>query len=199
MSKPQRLNPRQAVMKERQLDRLGQPALAPVIERNIRAIAQHQAEAEAQRSTEERVADWITWFSGNLPFVYFHAAWFTIWIVLNLGLFGLPTFDPFPYGLLTMIVSLEAIFLSTFVLVSQNRQAAVAERRADLDLQTNLLAEYEITRILCLLDSIAKHLGVEEECEAELNVLKKDIEPEKVLTKLEEEQKNGKCKTVPKG
>src|SRR5262249_33456008 len=151
------------------------------------------------RSTEERVADWITWFSGNMPFVYFHAVWFAVWILLNVKLFGLPAFDPFPYGLLTMIVSLEAIFLSTFVLVSQNRQATLAERRVDLDLQTNLLAEYEITRILTLVDAIAREMGIEQECEKELEELKKDVEPEKVLTKLEEHEKNGKHKSGPKG
>jgi uncharacterized membrane protein len=181
-------------MKERQLDRVTHPGLAPVIERNIRAIAEHREEAEKSRSTEERIADGITWFSGRMPFVYFHAAWFTVWIVMNLGLFGLPVFDPFPYGLLTMIVSLEAIFLSTFVLVSQNRQAALAERRVDLDLQTNLLAEYEVTRILTLLDAVVEHLGLEVE-DPELKELEKDVEPHEVLNELEnhdQHTKNGK-------
>src|SRR3954470_18749843 len=77
-------------------------ALPPVIERNIDAIVRHRERAETSRSRQERIADWITWFSGNLPFVYFHAVWFTLWIAANLGLFGLPIFDPFPYGLLTM-------------------------------------------------------------------------------------------------
>lgn len=199
MQKEGELTAQQTAMKDRQLERLKHPGLAPVIERNIRAIARHREEAEAQRSTEERVADWITWFSGNMPFVYFHAVWFSAWILLNLGLFGLPVFDPFPYGLLTMVVSLEAIFLSTFVLVSQNRQAVLAERRVDLDLQTNLLAEYEITRILKLVDAIAKEMGIEEESEDELDELEKGIEPEKVLTKIEENETNGNHKPGQKG
>jgi len=159
--------------------------LPPVLERNIDAIVKHREEAESARSRQERIADWITWFSGNLPFVYFHAVWFTLWIVANLGLFGLPPFDPFPYGLLTMIVSLEAIFLSTFVLVSQNRQALLADRRADLDLQTNLLAEHEITRVLAMLDAICKQLDVKKPHDSELQSLVEDVEPEKLLSKLE--------------
>ncbi|MFF7749263.1 DUF1003 domain-containing protein [Streptomyces sp. NPDC007971] len=92
------------------------------------------------RGTEDRIADAITAFAGTMPFVYVHAAWFTVWIVCNEGVFGQEAvWDPFPFGLLTMIVSLEAIFLSTFVMVSQNRQAARENIRADLDFETNVL------------------------------------------------------------
>ncbi|WP_405876860.1 DUF1003 domain-containing protein [Streptomyces sp. NBC_01136] len=94
------------------------------------------------RSSQDRVADAITSFAGTMQFVYLHAVWFTVWIVLNEGLFGkVGVFDPYPFGLLTMIVSLEAIFLSTFVMVSQNRQAARENVRADLDFETNLRSE----------------------------------------------------------
>jgi uncharacterized membrane protein len=107
----------------------------------------------------------------------------------------LPVFDPFPYGLLTMIVSLEAIFLSTFVLVSQNRQATLADRRADLDLQTNLLAEREITRILKLLETIADHLDVDtSELNTELSELTEDVDPDSVLSRLEENEKTRNSK-----
>ncbi|HVN50844.1 MAG TPA: DUF1003 domain-containing protein [Acidimicrobiales bacterium] len=92
--------------------------------------------------TQDRVADHITDFAGSLRFVYLHSVWFGIWVLFNIGLFGVALkFDPFPFGLLTMIVSLEAIFLSTFVMVSQNRQAARADLRAKLDFETNLRAE----------------------------------------------------------
>jgi uncharacterized membrane protein len=92
--------------------------------------------------TQDRVADTITNFAGSLRFVYLHSVWFFVWVVFNIGLFGVALkFDPFPFGLLTMIVSLEAIFLSTFVMVSQNRQAARADLRAKLDFETNLRAE----------------------------------------------------------
>jgi len=94
------------------------------------------------RSTQDRVADAITAFAGTMLFVYIHALWFAVWIALNEGLLGRAgIFDPYPYGLLTMIVSLEAIFLSTFVMVSQNRQATRENVRADLDFETNLRSE----------------------------------------------------------
>ncbi|MFG2865926.1 DUF1003 domain-containing protein [Streptomyces sioyaensis] len=94
------------------------------------------------RGTEDRIADAITAFAGTMLFVYIHAAWFTVWIVCNEGVFGQEAvWDPFPFGLLTMIVSLEAIFLSTFVMVSQNRQAARENVRADLDFETNVRSE----------------------------------------------------------
>ena len=97
--------------------------------------------ASLQR-TQDRVADVITSFAGSLQFVYLHSIWFGIWILFNIGLIGASLeFDRFPFGLLTMIVSLEAIFLSTFVMVSQNRQAARADVRSELDFETNLRAE----------------------------------------------------------
>jgi len=93
-------------------------------------------------NAQDRAADTVTSFAGSLRFVYIHSAWFVVWIVLNIGLFGAAAkFDPFPFGLLTMIVSLEAIFLSTFVMVSQNRQSARADLRSQLDFETNLRAE----------------------------------------------------------
>ncbi|GAA0933807.1 hypothetical protein Vau01_019040 [Virgisporangium aurantiacum] len=94
------------------------------------------------RSSQDRISDAITAFAGNLWFVHVHAAWFAAWIAVNLGLFGrAAVFDPFPFGLLTMIVSLEAIFLSTFVMLSQNRQAARDNLRADLDFENNVRSE----------------------------------------------------------
>ncbi|MFD3925031.1 DUF1003 domain-containing protein [Streptomyces sp. NPDC058614] len=94
------------------------------------------------RGTQDRIADAITTFAGTMQFVYIHAAWFAVWIAVNEGLFGESAiWDPFPFGLLTMIVSLEAIFLSTFVMVSQNRQAIREKVRADLDFETNVRSE----------------------------------------------------------
>jgi uncharacterized membrane protein len=99
-----------------QLARLRHPALASVVERNIASIEEHRREAEENRSFQERVADVITRISGSLMFVCAHVVWFAVWVLANVSLFGIPAFDPFPFGLLTTIVSLEAIFLSTFVL-----------------------------------------------------------------------------------
>ena len=107
------------------------------------------------RGSQDRAADAITRFAGSMSFVYLHVGWFAVWIVLNAGLVGSAlVFDDFPFGLLTMIVSLEAIFLSTFVMISQNREAMRAEVRANLDFETNLTAEV-------LVRAIAKHTGVD--------------------------------------
>ncbi|MFF3464598.1 DUF1003 domain-containing protein [Streptomyces sp. NPDC001984] len=104
--------------------------------------ANEQAVLARMRGTQDRIADAITTFAGTMQFVYIHAVWFTVWIVFNEGLFGRSAvWDPYPFGLLTMIVSLEAIFLSTFVMVSQNRQAIREKVRADLDFETNIRSE----------------------------------------------------------
>jgi uncharacterized membrane protein len=95
------------------------PALSKVIERNIRTIIHLRLAAAGERSLQDRIADVITSFSGRMMFVYVHIFWFGAWILLNTGNFGIRPFDPYPYGLLTMVVSLEAIFLSTFVLISR--------------------------------------------------------------------------------
>ncbi|MFJ9629264.1 DUF1003 domain-containing protein [Streptomyces sp. NPDC091280] len=114
------------------------PALNPAELR----LRQERIVFARMRGTQDRVADAITAFAGTMLFVYLHALWFAVWIALNEGLLGRAgIFDPYPYGLLTMIVSLEAIFLSTFVMVSQNRQAARENVRADLDFETNLRSE----------------------------------------------------------
>jgi uncharacterized membrane protein len=97
---------------------------------------------DALQRAQDRAADQITSFAGSLKFVYIHSVWFGMWILLNIGILGTSlVFDKFPFGLLTMIVSLEAIFLSTFVMVSQNRQAARADIRSELDFETNLRSE----------------------------------------------------------
>jgi uncharacterized membrane protein len=120
-----------------------------------------------------------------MPFVYFHVILFAVWILANLEIAGIPAFDPYPFGMLTTIVSLEAIFLSTFVLVSQNRQAAIADRRSELDLQMNLLTEHEVTRLLMIIDEMAKKMGIDPCDTEEIQDLKKDIAPEEVLNELE--------------
>jgi uncharacterized membrane protein len=172
-------------MVEQQLDRCKNQSLATIVQRNIDTMDEHRREADEARGFQDHLADWITHFSGSMAFVYFHVVWFTGWVLLNFGIGGFPAFDPFPYGLLTTIVSLEAIFLSTFVLVSQNRQAQVAEQRAELDLQINLLSEYEITRILSLVDAIAKRVDVDVCEDDELKELEEDVKPKEVLRELE--------------
>jgi uncharacterized membrane protein len=178
-------NTRWNTLKRRQLERCENPELAEIVERNIRLIDEHHREAELQKSVQDHVADWLTGWAGSMSFVWLHAIWFSVWILWNESGLGLAPFDPFPFGLLTTIVSLEAIFLSTFVLVSQNRQAELADRRTELDLQINLLTEYELTRALTLIDRIATKLEVADDDNEELKQLEQDVEPEAVLRKLE--------------
>lgn len=162
-----------------------EPALARVIDRNIQTITALRQQAADARSVHNRIADGITAFSGRMVFIYFHLVWFTAWILLNTGRVGFKPFDPFPYGLLTMIVSLEAIFLSTFVLISQNRLAVESERRADLDLQIGLLTEHELTRALTMLDAIHQKLGIEADRDLELAELERETRPEDVLAEID--------------
>ncbi len=166
------------------------PHLSAVIERNIDTLLEVRRQIERRKSRRDRAADVVTTFSGSMLFLYVHIAWFLTWIAVNLGWLGIPPFDPFPFGLLTMIVSLEAIFLSTFVLISQNRMAAVDEDRADLDLQIDLLAEYEITKTLRLTNAIADHLGLKEGQDPELDDLEHIVAPELVLQEMERKKKS---------
>ena len=161
------------------------PALSKVIERNIRTIIHLRTKAARERSLQSRIADSITFFSGRMIFAYVHIIWFGLWILLNTGRFGMQPFDPFPYGLLTMVVSLEAIFLSTFVLISQNRLGEETERRADLDLHIGLLTEHELTRVLQMLDAIQDRLGIVDHENSELADLEMETKPEDVLAEIE--------------
>ena len=161
------------------------PPLSDVIERNIQNQLRLRLAAGARRTFQERVSDAITAFSGSMSFLYLHALWFGLWVLVNSGWFGLGAFDPFPYSLLTMIVSLEAIFLSTFVLISQNRSGAEADRRADLALHVGLLTEHEVTRALQMLDAIQERLGVANDPESDLAQLEMETKPEDVLAEIQ--------------
>ena len=161
------------------------PALNKVIERNIRTIIRLRLKAARERTVHDRIADTITSLSGRMGFVYVHIVWFGLWILLNTGRVGVRAFDPFPYGLLTMIVSLEAIFLSTVVLISQNRLSGEIERRADLDLHIGLLTEHEVTRVLQMLDAIQRKMGIDDDESSELADLEMETKPEDVLAEIE--------------
>ena len=165
------------------------PGLTPVLERNIRSIQLRREREEAAAGWQERAADAITRFTGSMTFVYLHLAAFGFWIVANLGWIpGIPAWDP-SFVVLAMIASVEAIFLSTFVLISQNRMAAAADKRADLDLQISLLAEHEITRLIALVSALSEHVGLKTEVDQEVGELKQDVAPEAVLDRIETEQK----------
>jgi uncharacterized membrane protein len=159
--------------------------LSPVLERNIRALQVRRQREEKEATLEERLADAITRFTGSMRFVYLHLVVFGFWIVANLGWVpGVPAWDP-SFIVLAMIASVEAIFLSTFVLISQNRMAAAADKRADLDLQISLLAEHEVTRLVTLVSGIADRMGVRTEADSDLDEITQDVAPEAVLDELE--------------
>ena len=175
------------------------PALNKVIERNIRTIIRLRLKTAGERSIQDRIADITTAFSGRMGFVYVHIVWFGLWILANTGQVGVRVFDPFPYGLLTMIVSLEAIFLSTVVLISQNRLSEEIERRADLDLHIGLLTEHELTRVLQMLDAIQRKMGIDDDEASELADLEMETKPEDVLAEIERLQRralSGKQRSV---
>jgi uncharacterized membrane protein len=159
--------------------------LSPILDRNIEALVRRRNQERQSQSWEARIADAITGFTGSMLFVYLHLAIFGLWIVVNLHwILGIPAFDE-TFVILAMVASVEAIFLSTFVLITQNRMAADADKRADLDLQISLLAEHELTKMATLLSAIADKQGVRTEVDAELEEIKKDVAPEAVLDKIE--------------
>jgi uncharacterized membrane protein len=125
-------------------------------------------------------ANWLTGLASSTGFFVFHAIAFTIWIVWNLGIAGLPQFDPFPYGLLTMIVSLEAIFLSIFVLMTQGRESAIAELREEMTLQVNLRIEEEVTKTLQLVAGIYTRLGHRIGEDPELRQMLQPLDPAEI-------------------
>jgi uncharacterized membrane protein len=159
--------------------------LSPVLERNIRAVQRRRQNEEREATIEERVAEAITRFTGSMRFVYLHLALFGFWVLANLGWVpGVPAWDP-SFVVLAMVASVEAIFLSTFVLISQNRMAAAADKRADLDLQISLLAEHEVTRLVTMVAAVADRMGVKTEADADVEEITLDVAPEAVLDELE--------------
>jgi uncharacterized membrane protein len=158
--------------------------MAKIVERNIHALLERRKHEEEKKTTEERVADTITRFTGSMLFVYIHLILFGIWIIWNLGWLGLKPFDP-TFVVLAMFASVEAIFLSTFVLISQNRMNIQADKRADLDLQISLLTEHEVTRLISLVTAMAKKMNIEDAHHPEIEELSKDVHPEKVMDTME--------------
>lgn len=148
-----------------------------VVARNIEALIDAKGRFEQRKTFEQRVADAITRFAGSMWSVYLHAVLYGGWLLLRFDVVALAT-----------AASVEAIFLTTFVLISQNRMGELADRRADLDLQINLLSEHEITRLLDLSVAIAGKLGVEVPEREEVDALRQPVAPEKVLEEIEQAQ-----------
>ena len=156
------------------------------LRRTIEALRRWREEEEAEASFEERVASAMTRFTGSMRFVYLHALVYGLWIVANLG--WVPGVDPWDptFVILAMIASVEAIFLSTFILITQNRMAAAESRRAELDVQISLLAEAEITKLVELVSEIAERMGVPEAGEPDVEEMKRMVAPEAVLDAIDE-------------
>lgn len=173
-------------MKHPTYPRLRPDGMAPVLDRNIATLRARREHEQATAPLPDRVAEIITRFTGSMAFVVMHLVIVAAWVAMNLGMVAaMPPFDE-TFVILATAASVEAIFLSTFVLISQNRAAQAADRRADLDLQINLLAEHEITRLITLTRAIAHHLGVDEANDPALREAEREIAPEKVLDELEE-------------
>jgi len=163
--------------------------LSPTLTRNIEAIVERRRATAAAASVEEKAAGAISKFAGSMMFVYIHLVLFGGWILINVGVAPvLPAWDT-SLVILAMMASVEAIFLSTFVLINQNRMAAEDDARSDLDLQINLLNEHETTRLIAMVDAIAQHLGVEIMHPSEVKEMKRDVAPEAVLDRLESDAK----------
>ena len=166
--------------------------MGAVVDRNIRMLLERRQREDKERKISEKIADRVTSFTGSMVFVYLHLIIFGSWIAINLGwlsMLKVPKFDP-TFVVLAMVASVEAIFLSTFVLITQNRMAAAAEKRAELDLQVSLLTEHEITRLIQLVSAIGDRLGLEEVRDPELNELKDEMHPERVLDKIDRASAN---------
>jgi uncharacterized membrane protein len=175
---------------EKEISAKKQPA--DTVQKNIETILKLENESVKSLSPVEHIADKVTTFAGSTPFIIIHIIWFAGWILLNCSMIpGIKPFDPFPFSFLTLVVSLEAIFLTLLVLMSQNRMTKEADKRAHLDLQINMLDEQETTMILRMVQKITKHLGLEEETdtpnkdlceETDISTVAKIIE-EKIETK----------------
>jgi uncharacterized membrane protein len=162
--------------------------MAQVLKRNIEALIEHRQSQEKKLGWQDVLADRITRFTGSMLFVYLHLLLYGGWILINLGWIpGVAKFDP-TFVVLAMIASVEAIFLSTFILISQNRMMAQADRRADLNLQISLLAEHEVTRLIQMNTKLCERLGIDLTHHHDIRELVQDVRPEEVLDTIAERE-----------
>jgi uncharacterized membrane protein len=168
-------------------DRADEGELSSALRKNIEALRERRKQEKRNASREDKLADAITAFTGSMRFVYLHLVIYGIWIAWNL-IPGIPHFDP-TFVVLAMAASVEAIFLSTFVLISQNRAQAATDKRDDLDLHINLLAEHELTRMIEMVSAIAQKLEIRTGAEQEVAEITKDVAPEVVLKEIEQQDR----------
>jgi uncharacterized membrane protein len=157
---------------------------------NVQAISELEEAAREQRTRGDRVAEAIAKFCGSMTFVWVHVIWFGAWVVLN-TIPGITHIDPFPFTFLTLVVSLEAIFLSTFILISQNHETRLSERRNNLDLQINLLTEQENTTMIEMLKVIAEKVGADLSHDPRVQILSQETKPEKLVEEIDNHEEKG--------
>lgn len=151
-----------------------------------RIIKSMKAKMDAKRSVSEKIADWLAETFGGVPFFILNFLWFVFWIFINLGVIpGIEPFDPFPFGLLTMIVSLEAIFLSIFVLISQNRAAKIDDLREEIDLQVDIITEQELTKLMEMVTRLMEKNGIDISKDEALQQMLKPIDTDRIEKALE--------------
>jgi uncharacterized membrane protein len=169
------------------------------LDENVEVIRRWEQDALDHRSPIERLGDWLMVFAGSGPVLLGHVIWFAGWIVVNLGAIpGIEPFDALPFPFLTMTVSLEAIFLALLVLAGQNRLARQSDKRAQLDLQIDLLAEREMTAVLKLLQDIARQLDVKMSVTAEqIRELAEKTDLHRVTDKVEAMPDTGASEAAP--
>ena len=153
-------------------------------EQNVETVTRLEEAAKEQRTPTDRLAEKIASFCGSMTFVWVNAGWFSTWILINV-IPGIPHVDPFPFTFLTLVVSLEAIFLSTFILISQNLDSRISERRSHLDLQLNLLSEQENTKMIVMLHAIAAKVGADLTQDPHLKALSEETQPERLIEQIE--------------
>lgn len=153
-------------------------------EQNVETVTSLEEAAREQRTPTDRLADKISNFCGSMTFVWVNVVWFGSWLIFN-SIPGIPHVDPFPFTLLTLMVSLEAIFLSTFILISQNLDKRISERRSHLDLQLNLLSEQENTKMIIMLHAIAAKVGADLTHDPQLKALSEETQPERLIEQIE--------------
>jgi uncharacterized membrane protein len=156
---------------------------------NVQSMRRVEEAALANRSRADRMAAFIARFCGSMPFVWLHVFAFGCWISFN-SWPGLVHFDPYPFTFLTLVVSLEAIFLSSFILISQNYELRISDRRNQLDLQINLLTEQENTKMIQMLERIAKKVGADTAGDPDIRILKEATDPEKLVAQIEQAQRD---------
>lgn len=165
--------------------------IADAVARKRRTIRSFKAKANQNRSLSDKLADLLTVSFGTVSFLLLNVCFFVFWVLWNTNYIpGLIPIDPFPFGLLTMVVSLEAIFLAIVVLISQNREAKVAELREEVELYINTYAENEITKVMHLLTLLLEKHGIDVSKDEDLQDMLKDVDSDSIESELEKQLAN---------